>query len=59
MELAQGAVTLKTDRVKTRPFAFRLTEDIAAIIERRAKRKCLKVGEYLRRKTEYDVRRPH
>jgi len=43
----------------TKAVAFRLKNDIHAIIARRAERQRLTVNEYLRRKAEYDATRPH
>jgi len=43
----------------TKPTAFRLPDDIIIILERRAKRKKLKLSEYLKRKTIYDALRSH
>jgi len=43
----------------TKAVAFRLKNDIYGIVERRARRQRVKVSEYLRRKTKYDVGRPH
>ena len=44
---------------RTKAVAFRLPNEIYAIVERRAKRKKLRLGEYLRRKTVYEATRPH
>jgi len=43
----------------TKPVAFRIPNEVHAILERRAKRKGLSVGEYLKRKAIYDATRPH
>ena len=43
----------------TKPVVFRLPNALYFIVERRAKKKKLKVSEYLKRKTTYEATRPH
>jgi len=42
---------------KTKPVATRLPVDVYAVLERRAKRRGLKVSEYLKAFLTYDARR--
>jgi len=41
----------------TKTIAFRLENDVYNIVERRAKKKSIKPGEYLKRWVTYDARR--
>ena len=43
----------------TKPVGFRLANNVYAIIERRAGRQGISVGEYLRKRVKYDTLRKH
>lgn len=44
---------------KTKPIAFRLPNEVHAILARRADKQGKKVGEYVRKRVSYDTCRSH